>query len=224
MPPKPIDQVQATLQRIAEWANITGVPIVTGEPGNGTPIPTIFIETSGDLLDACAALSPKLLITRTEILTEAALELALDEARQDGDRQRVAALEALRPRIGHISFLGVWVLTPGYPLLAYTTAPAWYTALSEDEESEEVNEAGETTFQREHRERRYWTVARRTGAAKQAASDPRFPQAKTEAARVLIVRGVLGEKAPESDYIIKEIAREARALFDLSKAQRQRDG
>jgi len=55
----------------------------------------------------------------------------------------------------------------------------------------------------------------RSKAARQIASDPRFPQAKTEAARVLITRDVLGDSAPSNEHLVKEISREAKAVFDL---------
>ena len=61
----------------------------------------------------------------------------------------------------------------------------------------------------------------RTAAARQLAELPEFPNATKKADRIYLLRRLLGAEAPSVDYVTKEIAREALAIYKLEiKAQR----
>ena len=71
------------------------------------------------------------------------------------------------------------------------------------------------------RERSRWTTAIRTATARRLAELPEFPSAKKEADRIYLLRRMLGDEAPSDDYVTKEIAREALAIYKLEiKTQR----
>jgi hypothetical protein len=179
---------------------------------------------------------------------------ALDEARELGDghdgdeepegadletlRRLLAEAEAVRPHIGHVSFLDVHAVlrNPTAVITCSTWAP-WSEVISdvderladaaggEDDELDDddgaTREAREAArmrreeYEARERERRFWTPKKRTETARRLAEAEGFDQAKREADRVYLLRKLLGDEAPAEDHLLKEMAREALAIYRL---------
>ena len=150
------------------------------------------------------------------------------------DESELAVTRGCARFIGNVALLNIHFFIKDCPIaLNYTYVAQWCNDAYQDEfeddavDDQNPEEAARFRAEREARERRdreqqaerdKWTPDARTKAARQIASDPRFPKAKTEAARVFLSRTVLGTEVPSDDYMVKEISREAKAIFEFEIA------
>ena len=147
-------------------------------------------------------------------------------------------LQKLKPHVGKISALGIWIITrnPSVVIEWMPIAP-WKPSSSDrkiihsnpssrylDDEDEEFWDKSELAeINADHKaklkDRRKWEHGpRRDAVARQLAELPDFPACKREADRVYLLRRMLGDDAPLEDYIAKEITRQAGAIFRLEIA------
>jgi hypothetical protein len=168
-----------------------------------------------------------------------------DQAEQDVNEQRhalgelLAAAKALKALVGQIAMLEVQAITrnPAIMIEFLAFAP-WNSVVQEAEEqvqeierddsaedgeesdTSEVARARHEEWETQERERRLWTSKRRTETARRLAESPDFNKCKREADRVYMLRKMLGDETPSDDHMLKEISREALAIYSLDIAKK----
>lgn len=154
-------------------------------------------------------------------------------------RELLAAAKALKAQVGQIAILDVRAITrnPAIMIEFLAFAP-WNSVIhgaeeqvqeieeddsaEDDEESEtaEIARARREEWAAQERERLHWTSKRRTETARRLAEAPDFNKCKREADRVYMLRKMLGDETPSDDHMLKEITREALAIYSLDIAKK----
>ena len=222
------DAGQQLLSAVIQWAGGKRIPVLTGQL-LGSPVETVvLLETDDDaegavqLLPILDPLDVSLVVIRPTILEAGDVDAAVENlVAQGAETSAIAEIEACRRYIGHVSTSEFnFFLSSGRVVLRHVFGATWYFALLEAEGAPVVPSAEDVEQQARRdaaeREDAKWTTKARTEAARRVAEHPRFAQAKSnEAARVHITRQTLGSDTPENEHLVKEIGREAKAIFDL---------
>lgn len=226
MTPTVIDRGLELAEGMARWAEAHSVPLVPGDIREMalTVVDLESFEEPDELSRVLSLLekaAPFLIVVSRLDLDRTTIEETVSRLeRRGGHEAEIDDARACESFIGHIAHLDISIFVRGGPVvLKYYYFAPWYGEASgrsfddEDEDSQDLSENVE--WREEQAERAKWTPAARSAAARRVASDPRFPKAKNEAGRVLITRDVLGEDVPTIEHIVKEIGREAKAIFEL---------
>lgn len=143
-------------------------------------------------------------------------------------------IQEIRPRIGHVGVFQVRAVTRNPTVMIdWFKSAEWYEEISDansiisdaaretgDSTPDEASLARQAEWDAQERERRVWNGTNCTEVARQLAEQAGFGQCKREAERVYMLRTLLGDDAPSSAPLLKEIAREARAIYNLEIAKR----
>ena len=226
MSKRPVDQGRHILDSVTAWAQKHGVPVVSGYGADRLPLIRLTMDHANDVADElCGMLgriAPYLIVTSAVELNNADLEARIAQlTAASADAERLAAAGACRTFIGHLASCSLRILITGGPaILAYTYVAPWMEdAYPDDDEAEDTPPPQDpetlAAEQRAREERAFWTPERRTDAARRIANDPRFPQAKKEADRLMLTRDVLGPKAPDDDDLVTRISREAKSRYEF---------
>lgn len=221
----PVDQGRHILDSVTAWAQTHGVPAVAGYGADRLPVIRLTMDHATDVAnELCGTLgriAPYLIVTSAVELTRADLEARIAQLTAAGaDAAHIAAAGACRTFIGHLASCSLRILITGGPaILAYTYVAPWMDDAFPDEDEEEESPPRDpgtlAAEQRAREERAFWTPAHRTEAARRIANDPRFPQAKKEADRIMLTRDVLGPKAPDDEDLVTRISREAKSRYEF---------
>jgi hypothetical protein len=221
---------------VQAWAKSAGVPVVTasGELVDGTVLSLSLdgqAKGADSLPQALEALRPRLIAVDSTSLDLDEVEDTVEALiESDAPQDDIEQARACRACVGHTASLEILLISCIGDIAARASWEAeWYYDIFGDDEDEGEGEyeprpaftpdpAWLAQQEAEDAERRKWDSDARSTAARKVAADPRFSKAKSEAARVLLVRQVLGSDGPKSEFTTKEIGREARALFDLGIA------
>ncbi|MHB0961978.1 MAG: hypothetical protein ACYC5V_02090 [Gemmatimonadaceae bacterium] len=229
MSKRPVDQGRHILDSVTAWAQKHDVPVVSGYGAERLHLIRLTMDHATDVADdLCGILgriSPYLIVTSAVELSSADLEARIAQLTAAGaDAGRLAAAGACRTFIGHLASCSLRIFITGGPaILAYTYVAPWMDDAYPDEEEDTPPPQDPETLAAEQRaraERAFWTPAHRTEAARRIANDPRFPQAKKEADRIMLTRDVLGPNAPDDDDLVTRIRREAKSRYEFEVAKR----
>jgi len=225
MPASTADVGKKLLQEMKEWASLHTLPIVNGHVPRGAGLVSLDMDETRDLFPqlrtVLEVVDPYLVVVEPFELTTEDLEgqLELLVARDTEPSQ----LESVRARfqfVGQLESLAISVFIKNGPVvLEYHYLAPWSDDTLVEEMADFVrpplDPEAAARIQAQQDERDRWAPAACTEAARRIALDPRFPKAKTEAARVFLARDVLGTELPRDQYMVKEIGREAKAIFDF---------
>lgn len=224
------DSGLALLKRLESWAKVNAIPLVAGDI-RSLNCTEIELEWSGEDDEDSTLLA---ILERTDPYLVAVARLNLDRdtieatiARYEslgGSDEEIEAARACFPFVGHVVHLEFSIFMRAGPVvLKYLFFAPWYGdafGKFDEEEDDDRPSTVNAEWRAEQAERTKWNAAARSEVARRVSLDPRFPKAKSEAARVLITREVLGEDVPSIEHIVTQIGREAKAIFDLEKTQR----
>ncbi len=210
--------IEDLVAEIERWAAANNIPIVYGfcEPGKSALLEVVLSEeiNLAKTLDALLGSAPKLITLQTSRFTQSDFDEITEMYAEEpalGDIDE--GLRVLKRNIGKLGDLVFSLIAPESRLVATLVVTSdWYArfeALVENDDSDQWQEDPEPS------ERASWTQKRRTDAAKRLESDERFAKCKTEAARVALLKILLGEETPDDEHVLKEIAREAKGLADM---------
>ncbi len=226
----PADELAMCIEIARQWAHGRSVPWVTGSLSAGQLLATVRFEADGAALQQTQAfleviepLDVRLLVAGTAVLVESVYQNALAKLEENGASEEY--LEKARSCKRHIGRTAAFDLAAlvGVPPVALELGvdEDWFTLMWGVEDNVGQRGAGvDEEWERHQEERRAWTARRRTAAARAAAQDERFSAAKTEAARVHLLRLIHGDDLPEDEFLLKEMAREAKGIFDLEYRRR----
>lgn len=155
-------------------------------------------------------------------------------------REALKEARAARTHVGEVAYLDVSAVTRNpAAIIDWSEATDWSAAVSDPEGTvadarkeaaaalkaavadadgaarEEASRARQEEWAARERERRLWTAKRRTEASRRLAELPEFGKCAREADRVYMLRKLLGDEAPSDEHMLKEIAREALAIYRL---------
>jgi hypothetical protein len=246
-PAIPADLLASVADHIRRWAAERKLPVVTGavatadartppritlaaappsDSVGGAPDEAALDALLAEVGAVAAAAGPAFVVLDVDRLEAADLEGALATLR-DGDAppEVVAQAEGSRGAVGHVAGVYVAVLTaaPAAMLTQGWTAP-WHDVVFDPEafvpECEDpVAVARAAADRAAARERATWTARKQTETARRLLADPAFAAARTEKASLVLLRDMLGDEAPENDALLREIAREAQAMYELRSAR-----
>ena len=220
--PSDTDSLAALRDRIATWASSLGVPVLQGSIEETGGLPVVDFDPVTDdasALDPLSELSPKLLTLHAPELTEDRYRTALAELTgMDVDDTTLSEARACKRHIGLVGSVCARVLTAEPPaVISFERFADWYGLMFDHSDlalaAEQVREAAELS--QAELLRKSWGPDRMSALARRAASDLQFPRCKTEAARLVVIRRLLGDDLPAQPFILKEIAREAHAVYEL---------
>lgn len=225
MPSSETDRLEHVAQTFRAWSRDRGVPFAAAYLAKAGGLPKIRFAAEGSSSDADFRAIMEQVKARLVTCVETRLDRETFDERLEELRSKDAPGVVLKDamncehQIGHLAALEIRAISTDPPaVLTYHEFAPWFElfftdALEPPASRDEPYLNAE--WQALQRERATWTRERRTESARLLASDDRFGSCKTEAARVHLLGLVLTGGLPSDDYLMKEIAREARAIYDL---------
>lgn len=220
------DTLREVSDAVAAWAKELTVPVLHGILEKDAPVPVCFAEVNSEadvapLLATAGELKPSVvLLSFTELAVEDVDDVLADRRDRGANAAEIAAVESVRPFVGSVATVAVDIfVATGGMVLRFALAADWYDELYTRPVSAESDGGRDPEWQAQEDERKRWTREKKREVARQVASDSRFPKCKTEQARIYLLREVLASEAPENDVILKDIAREAKVIYDFEIKQ-----
>ena len=222
MPEVASDSVQQVVDSVIGWAEAHNLPVVRGLLDKEAPIAVCFAEVNSPkdvapFLATAGKLKPTVVVLTVHELTAEDVQDALDQLQERGaDAETVSHVRECTRHVGQAASVAVDIFVSTNELiLRFALTAKWYDLLFAPHDGEVLNSPPDPEWEAHQAERKLWTRQKKTDVARQAAADARFPQCKTEQARLYLLHELLGSDAPRDEYIIKEVAREAKVVYDF---------
>lgn len=219
------------VEAVRKWAKERKLPIsfsmVEGEPAfprvtfENDPAEEASVEA---YLGALERLDPVMMLIDAPILEADDLSEAVERAKEeDVDPELLRELKGLRAHIGEPGRVVVEciVRSPAF-VFAFEKYADWHDLVfdqygEEEYDDEPMDPETKAYYEAKEKEAELWAVSgpKRKQTIDALMNDPRFPQAKTATARTMLLNELLGQEAPQDAYLIGQIAREAKAKYDL---------
>lgn len=241
------DALAATADRLRRWAADRQLPVAAGYLTEQGALPVVDLMAGrtrahgpegdtmsardadalvAELTAAVAALTPTLAVFDVEVLDARRLEAAL-AVLADGEAPAdvQARARGCRKHVGEVAAIYLAVLTAAPPaVVRWLREAPWYDLMYDadslvPEREDPVAAARAAERAADERERATWTARKQTETAKRLLALDAFPTARTEKARLVLLREMLGDEAPANDALLREIAREAHAMSELRRAR-----
>ncbi|MGH7594101.1 MAG: hypothetical protein ACRELE_09675 [Gemmatimonadales bacterium] len=215
------DELRRTEAAFVDWANGQEVTVIRGVIERNPPITVCTVDSFEpdelpDRLRGLQRLTPRAIILGVQQLTEADVLSTAEKLENEGaDGAVVADVRAFIGHVGHIASLLVdVVVTEPELILRFSCVAEWYDFILDLREQVDTSRVDPEREAREQ-DRRIWTREKKQEIARQAAIDSRFAQCKTEQARLYLLRNLLGPDAPQEEFILREVARQAKVIYDF---------
>lgn len=227
--PSHTDLLRTRLEELESWAARSDAILLPGDFEDPTGVPTLSYRQSepedwSEFLEALERLRVKVIAVDARKMDQAdwdyAQESATEAESSPAQELVMGALQDCKPCIGEIALLDVHAYAMEPPLIVrWFEARDWYNVvfavedeLDDDEDFSEEDEAASD-----------WPSERVERVAREVAEQPQFQRASNMSHRGYAVRKFLGDDAPEDDYIIDCIAREAANIFQMEIVPKQEE-
>lgn len=217
------------LEAVTKWAKERKLPVSFSTMDGESGFPRVSFEDDPNeeasikaYLGALESLDPVIILIDAPILEEDDLAEAIERANEDDtDPELLRELKALRQHVGAPGRVVVEciVRSPGF-VLAFERYAEWHDLVfdeygEEEYEDEPMDAETKAFYEARDRELELWAGPKRKTTVDALLADPRFPKAKTATSRVMLLKELLGEDAPQDARIVEQVAREARAAWEL---------